>query len=54
MLIDAERVHALQPARGLDAPGGFYPDGVAGGVPGDAELASQGRPRCRSAAAVAR
>jgi hypothetical protein len=45
MLIDAERVHALQPVRGSDATDGFYPDGVPGGVPGDAELVRQGRDR---------
>jgi hypothetical protein len=38
MLIDAERVHASQPAYRSDATDGFYPDGVPGGVPGDTEL----------------
>ena len=45
MLIDAERVHPCQPARGCDPPGGFHPHGVPDGVPGDAELVGQGRDR---------
>ena len=38
VLIDAERIHACQPASRCDPPGGISLDGVPGGVPGDAEL----------------
>ena len=43
MLIDAQRVHALQPACVGDPPRGLCPDPVPDRVPGDAELVGQGR-----------
>lgn len=41
MLIDAEHIHPGQADRDAEASGGL-PDGVKNGVPGDAELMSQG------------
>jgi hypothetical protein len=45
MLVHAECIYSLQPARRTDAPDRFCLDGVPDGVPGDAELVGQRRDR---------
>lgn len=45
MLIDPERIYPGQPAGRCDPPGGFDPDRVPDGVPGDVELMGQGGDR---------